>query len=239
MSVAVENLYQSLPAKFKSSSSVKYPNYDKLRIDLPFRMLIVGSSGSGKTNALLNLIKHIGAFDRIYLYAKNLTEPLYRYLVEICKQVEKKIGSEVLTMSTDVADMPAVDSFDPKKNNLVIFDDQVAEAVSKQKAISELFIRGRKSNISAVYLSQSYFATPQLIRKNVDYIMLKKINTAKDLKRIVAEYNLSDATPEQLMALYKAIVSKGMNNWLLIDLNAQNPAFKYRFNYKPISIEGK
>jgi hypothetical protein len=237
MSVAVENLYTCLPAKYKSQSCIKYPNYAKVRIDLPFRMLIVGSSGSGKTNALLNLIKHIGAFERIYLYAKSPDEPLYKYLIEICKQVEKKIGSEVLTMSTDVADMPSIDSFDPTKNNLVIFDDQVAEAVSKQKQISELFIRGRKQNISAVYLSQSYFGVPQLIRKNVDYIILKKINTVKDLKRIVAEYNLGGATPEQLLALYKAIVAKGMHNWLMIDLNAQDAAFRYRFNYAPIPLE--
>ena len=45
--------------------------------DHPYRMLIIGSSGSGKTNALLNLIKEQDSdnfTDKIYLYAKDLNE---------------------------------------------------------------------------------------------------------------------------------------------------------------------
>ena len=45
--------------------------------DYPYRILIIGSSGSGKTNALLNLID----IDKIYLYAKDLYEAKYQYLI--------------------------------------------------------------------------------------------------------------------------------------------------------------
>ena len=45
--------------------------------DHPCRILIVGGSGSGKTNALLNLIKELDDIDKIYLYAKDLSEPKY------------------------------------------------------------------------------------------------------------------------------------------------------------------
>ena len=50
----------------------------------PYRMLIIGSSGSGKTNALLNLIqKDNGNFvDKIYVYAKDLDEPKYQLLIK-------------------------------------------------------------------------------------------------------------------------------------------------------------
>ena len=37
----------------------------------PYRVLIVGGSGSGKTNALLNLINNQSDIDKIYLYAKD------------------------------------------------------------------------------------------------------------------------------------------------------------------------
>ena len=77
--------------------------------------------------------------------------------------------------------MPSVDDIDPDENNLFIFDDQLTESVAKQKAISDLFIRGRKQNASAIYITQSYFDTQKLIRKNCDYILLKKINTKRDL----------------------------------------------------------
>ena len=47
----------------------------------PFRMLIIGSSGSGKTNTLLHLIDKLHPIDKIYLYAKYLSEPKYEYLI--------------------------------------------------------------------------------------------------------------------------------------------------------------
>ena len=45
--------------------------------DHPYRILIIGGFGSGKTNALLNLIKQWDDIDKIYLYAKGLSEPKY------------------------------------------------------------------------------------------------------------------------------------------------------------------
>ena len=47
----------------------------------PFRMLIIGPSGSGKTNPLLHLINKLHPIDKIYLYAKDLHEPNYEYLI--------------------------------------------------------------------------------------------------------------------------------------------------------------
>ena len=47
----------------------------------PFRMLIVGPSGSGKTNTLLHLINDLHPIDKIYLYAKDIHEPKYEYLI--------------------------------------------------------------------------------------------------------------------------------------------------------------
>ena len=45
----------------------------------PYRILIIGGSGSGKTNALLNLINEQKDIDKIYLYAKDLSEPKYEH----------------------------------------------------------------------------------------------------------------------------------------------------------------
>ena len=47
----------------------------------PFRMLIIGPSGSGKTNTLLHLINNLHPIDKIYLYAKDIHEPKYEYLI--------------------------------------------------------------------------------------------------------------------------------------------------------------
>ena len=49
--------------------------------DHPYRILIIGGSGSGKTNALLNLINNQPDIDKIYLYAKDPYEAKYQFLI--------------------------------------------------------------------------------------------------------------------------------------------------------------
>ena len=58
--------------------------------DHPYRILIIGGSVSGKTNALLNLINKQKDIDKIYLHAKDPYETKYQYLIKI----RKKVGLE-------------------------------------------------------------------------------------------------------------------------------------------------
>ena len=57
------------------------PNYPYIP-DHPYRILIIGGSGSGKTNALLNLINNQPDIDKIYLYAKDPYEDKYQFLIK-------------------------------------------------------------------------------------------------------------------------------------------------------------
>ena len=50
--------------------------------DHPYRILIIGGSGSGKTNTLLNLINEQNDIDKIYLYARDLNKPKYKILIK-------------------------------------------------------------------------------------------------------------------------------------------------------------
>ena len=47
--------------------------------DYPYRILVIGGSGSGRTNALLNLIDNQPGIDKIYLYVKALYDAKYQY----------------------------------------------------------------------------------------------------------------------------------------------------------------
>ena len=49
--------------------------------DHPYRIKMIGGSGSGKTNTLPNLINEQKDIDKMYLYAKDLSEPKYEYLI--------------------------------------------------------------------------------------------------------------------------------------------------------------
>ena len=76
-------------------------------------MLIIGGSGSGKTNALLNLIKEQDSeelIDKIYLYGKDLNEPKYQFLIQKCEKAgmylnDPKAFIEYSNTMDDVDDM--------------------------------------------------------------------------------------------------------------------------------------
>ena len=65
------------------------PNWPYI-LDHPYRILIIGGSGSGQTNALLNLIEKQPGIDKIYLYAKDPYEAKYQYLINIRENVSLK-----------------------------------------------------------------------------------------------------------------------------------------------------
>ena len=56
--------------------------------DPPYRIFIIGGSGSGKTNTLLNLINEQHDINKIYLYARDLNEPKYKILIKNVKMQE-------------------------------------------------------------------------------------------------------------------------------------------------------
>ena len=134
--------------------------------DHPYRILIIGGSGSGKTNVLLNLIKEQDDIDKIYLYAKDLSEPNYEYLIKNCENVGTKhlnYSNAFIECSNTMNDVyENIDGYNPsrKRNNLIVFDDMIADIISNKKfqaIIKELFITCRKLNISLVFITQSYF----------------------------------------------------------------------------------
>ena len=57
--------------------------------DHPYRILVIGGSGPGKTNLLLNLIKEQDDIDKMYLYAKYLSKPRYEFLIKSVMMLEK------------------------------------------------------------------------------------------------------------------------------------------------------
>ena len=62
----------------KTQHNPKWPNIPDHR----YRILIIGGSGSGKTNALLSLINNQPDIDKVYLYVKDPYEPKYQYLIK-------------------------------------------------------------------------------------------------------------------------------------------------------------
>ena len=143
--------------------------------DHPYRILTVGGSGSGKTNALLNLINNQPDIDKIKVYSKDPYEAKYQYLIN----KREKIGLDhfkdpraFMEYSNDMQDVyKNIEDYNPgkKRKILIAFDDMIADMINSKKlnpVVTELFIRGRKFNISVVFTTQSYFRVPKDVRLN-------------------------------------------------------------------------
>ena len=131
--------------------------------DHPYRILIIGGSGSGKTNALLNLIKEQDDIDKIYLYAKGLTELNHEFLIQKCEDAGKKhlnYPNAFIECSNAMDDFyQNIDDHNPNRQNWkigIVFYDMIADLMTNKKIqaiIKELFIRCRKVNISLVFIT--------------------------------------------------------------------------------------
>ena len=73
---------------------------------------------------------------------------------------------------------------DKEHKILLVFDDMVADMIDNKKLnsiVTELFIRGRKLNISLVFITQSYFKMPKDVRLNSNYFFIMKIPNQREL----------------------------------------------------------
>ena len=215
--------YKKIPSKYLTKTH--NPNFHIHGIKLPFRMLIIGGSGAGKTQTLMNLIHNMGStFNDIYIITKNKHEPIYEYL-------EDKLGKQGVSVVEGIENAPDLDADISKQDQtLIVMDDLVLER--NQKPLEEYFIRARKQNCSLVYISQSYFAVPPIIRKNLNYLIIKQLANLPDLFRIMREYSLG-VDKKVLLKLYEASTTENKQDFLLVDLDAE-PADRFRKNFNDI-----
>lgn len=213
------NFYEVMPKEFLNET--ENPNYHLHNLKLPFRALIVSPSGSGKTNFLLNLI-HLfsqgkGTFADINIVTRNKAEPLYEWLQTKSDRIMIKEGME---------NLPQLDKFDKDFNHLVVLDDLVL--AKDQSRIENYYIRARKLNVSVIYISQSYFRVPKIIRQNLNYLMLLKLSGERELRLLLSESGIG-LDRDQLLSLYNYATAEKFNA-LVIDYEAPVEK-KYRKNW--------
>ena len=182
----------------------------------PFRMLIIGPSGSAKTNTLLHLINNLHPIDKIYLYAKDLSEPKYEFLINKREQAGIKNLNDphsFIEYSNDMDDvLDYINNYNKNRDKKVsiVFDDMIADIMSSKNfkaIIKELFIRCRKLNISIVFKTQSYFRTPKDARLNSTHYVIMKIQSRKELQNIAQE-NSGDIDFKDFLKTYKDYTSE-------------------------------
>ena len=193
----------------------------------PSRILVVGLPGSGKTTITANLIlspelKLI--YDKLYIYATDLMDDKYQLIKEKFEKVEEKLSKKhkqdvkILTMGDKLSDVLPVDDLDRDIQNLVIFDDFLAHASDKEHfKVTDYWIRSRRMNATCLYLTQSYFGTPKILRESTNYVILFKVNNSFDLNAIhrdlIRGLNLDD-----FKKLYYELINSSRYGYVVIDL---------------------
>ena len=151
-------------------------------------MLIIGPSGSGKINTLLHLIMNLHPIDKIYLFAKDLSEPKYEFLINKRKQAGIKNLNDpqaFIEYSDDINDVyENINNYNKNRDKkvLIVFDDMTADIEYNKnfkRIIKELFYRARKINLSIVFITQCYFRALKDARLNSMHFILMKIGNKK------------------------------------------------------------
>ena len=134
----------------------------------PYIILRIRGSASGKKN-LLSQQPNIG---KVYLYAKDPYEAKYQFLIHNKRSAglkhfnDFKAFIEYCNNTDDI--YKNIEEYSPNKKQkvLIVFNDMVSDMLSNRKLTqigTELFIRGRKLNISLVSIKQSYLAVPKIL----------------------------------------------------------------------------
>ena len=182
------------PNENKTQHNLKWPYIS----DHPYRILIIGGSGFGNANALLNLINNQLDIDKIYLYAKDPYEAKQLYLINKREKVrlnrydDPKAFSEY---SNDMQDVyKNIDEYNSDKECkiLIVFDDIITDMINNEKlssVVTDLFIRGRKVNTSFVFITQSYFKVLKDVKLNTTHFFVMKILNKRERQHIAPNHS--------------------------------------------------
>lgn len=191
--------------------------------DVPFRGLIAAPSGSGKTHMLCNLIYHMDkTFHEIIICVLSSDEPLYQMMAD-------RLGESV--QFHEMGGVPSLDDYsmiDPKTKKtkrkdklqrLIIFDDLIMHKKANQEA-RKYYIKGRKLGFSMMYLGQSFFQIPKMIRDNSQYFILGKNLLKKDLRMILSAFPTNRDLSE-FTRIYEELTSETLDA-IVIDINKRS-----------------
>ena len=123
------------------------------------------------------------------MYAKDPYEAKYQYLINILEKVGLKRFNDpkaFVEYSNDMCDVyKNIDeySIDKERKILIVFDVMIADIIKNKKLnsiVTKIFIRGRKLNISLVFITQSYFKVSKDVKLTSTYFFIMKIPNKRE-----------------------------------------------------------
>ena len=127
-----------------------------------------------------------------------------------------------------------IDDYNPDKENkiLIVFDDMIADMIHNKKLnsiLTELFIRGRKLNISLVFITQSCFKVPKDVRLNASHFFIAKITNKRELQQIAINHS-SDINTKDFANIYRKCTDESYSFLVNDTTLASNNPLRFRKN---------
>jgi len=208
------------------------------------RVIIVGGSGCGKTNFLVNaLVKPQLKYEKIYMYSKNLHQPKYQFLhkellntefiLNKGARVKKREPFKIIEeWSDNIDDLISLDELKKKKEylNLIIIDDFPILSKQQEKAVTKLYTQARHYGATVIYLQQLYFQLNRGIRNNLTHIIIFNNNNKKEKELLSRELG-ANLEKGEFSRIYNKILSKKYN-WMMIDNTTDDINKMYREGYQ-------
>ena len=141
------------------------------------------------------------------MYTKDPYEAKYHFLINERKRTGLKHFNDPKSFIECSDHMEDIEGYNISKKYeiLIVFDDMIADMINNKKLnsiVTELFIRGRKLNISLVFITQSYFKVPKDVRLNSTHFFIVKILSKRELQQIALNHS-SDINSKDFIKIYK------------------------------------
>jgi hypothetical protein len=225
MSDKINNWYTKLPQELKREPKLD-KNFHKHHV-LPNSMICcIGGTGSGKTNALMEMISRMeGKFYEIIIFNPVSTdEPIYSLLKKMCPDIQ---------LINDINELPSLSEFDDadkSQEKLIVFDDFINMNKKDFKKINEYLTGGRKSGFTVYVQSQNYTSIPKIITRNCQYFILFRLNDNISINNIIRNHNIDNIDADKFKNHYiKA--TENPRDFFLVDLKTSDKAKRLRHNF--------
>ncbi len=200
----------------------------------PFRAIICGESGSGKTFLLNSMLcgdspDETVHFEEIYICAKDTEEPAYKILRGAIERAEMVLGELMYEKGLAISPEPqkigfwfnnpeemigVLSGLDSEKRHVIVFDDQQLNQTGQAgKVMREYFQRARKQNCSMFFIAQTFYGTDRFIRLNCDYKFIFAPRGKREINMLADAIGLDK---DKFIAAAKQAWEKP-RGWIMID----------------------
>jgi ABC-type cobalamin/Fe3+-siderophores transport system ATPase subunit len=212
MSDKVKNYYELLSKDLKQERKVD-ANFKKHYIQPCSMICCIGGTGSGKTNALIDFLnrKNNAFYDIIIFSGSTVEEPLYNLLKQ--KMPEIRLFNNI----EELVPLSEFDNNDKDQEKLIVFDDFISLKPKEMKKINEYLTSGRKFGFTVWCMAQNYTSVGKLIVRNLNYIIMFKLNDNVSINNIIKNHNIHDIDKDRFKQCYVKATSEP-RQFFMIDM---------------------